>query len=75
LELFRGLAQRNKGRKTSYFDGSARHRISSDWALPAAPARAAATRGTTLYYGRAEEDDIRAANIAAGSSTPKRYLE
>src|ERR1700730_8146792 len=24
LELFRGLAQRNKGRKTSYFDGPAR---------------------------------------------------
>jgi hypothetical protein len=24
LELFRGLAQRNKGRKTSYLDGPAR---------------------------------------------------
>src|SRR6266705_5321224 len=30
LELFRGLAQRNKGRKTSYFDAPARPQMRRD---------------------------------------------
>jgi hypothetical protein len=42
---------------------------------PGRPGTRCRYRGAMLYCGKVEEDDIRAAVVAAGSSAPKRGLE
>src|SRR5882762_6324900 len=50
LELFRGLAQRNKGRKTSYFDGPIRPDERRD--NPGTPPEVEAGDGIVRVVGR-----------------------